>query len=149
MKAFFEDGFTSCISKWAKSTLPENSKPDVLIVTCGRIASEALKAVTELEKSGIKAGIVLLEKLKPYKLSAESVVSFLPKKNGKIVFLEEGIRAGGMGMLMCDELSEMGVLNDYTHAIAAINDDFVLTDKKGIVYELAGISAKDIVRLCK
>ena len=52
-------------------------------------------------------------------------------------------------MLMCDELSEMGVLNDYTHAIAAINDDFVLTDKKGTIYELAGISAKDIVRLCK
>lgn len=149
VKAFFKDGFTSCISKWTRSTLPENSKPDVLIVTYGRIASEALKAVTELEKNGVKAGIVLLEKLKPYRLSAESVVPFLPKRNGKIVFLEEGIRAGGMGMLMCDELSEMGVLNDYTHAIAAINDDFVLTDKKGAVYELAEISSNDIVRLCK
>lgn len=149
VKAFFDDGYISDVSKWTKSSLPENSKPDILIITYGRIASEALKASSELEKNGIRVGIIVLEKLKPYKQSAESIVPFLPRQNGKIVFLEEGIRSGGGGMLVYDELSEMGILDNFSHSIAAINDDFVLTDKKGTVYELAGISAQNIIELCK
>lgn len=146
---FFEHGFVSEGSAWTRSDTKEHSCPDILIVTYGRIAAEAIKASKAIESDGTSVGILLLEKLKPYNESAGSILPFLPKKGGKLVFLEEGIRAGGMGMLLSDELRGLGIADEYDIELVAVDDDFVITDRAMPIYELAGISAKDIENVCR
>mgnify|MGYP003312458554 CR=1 FL=1 len=56
-----------------------------------------------------------------------------------IVFLEEEIRAGGFGMMLCDAMARKNVLPE--HTIMAIDDNFVLQTKNESVYTTAGIDA--------
>ncbi len=130
-----------------RSDIPECSFPDVLIVTYGRIASEAIMAKNELKNHGKSCGIALLEKLKPYEETAKALVPYLPKKGGRIIFLEEEIRAGGMGMMLSSELVKQGSLEGCSYKILA-SDDFVVPQKPENIYETAGISVKDIVEAC-
>ena len=112
---------------------------DVLIVTHGRIASEALKAVDALS-NGLRIGIVLLEVLKPYDNSSEWVRSLLGKKLKAVLFYEEEIKSGGMGMnlaeLLKNDFSEQKIKYD----ILAIDDSFAATSVKGQnAYQMAGV----------
>ena len=95
---------------------------------------------------GINIGIILLEKIKPYVECAESVAKLLPKNAKKLLFLEEEIRAGGMGMMLRDEMYRRGLLNCETE-ILAIDDNFVPRHSNCTVYEDAGISANDILKI--
>ena len=144
-KAFYKDGFgTDEIG--LRSTLPENSKPDLLIVTHGRIAAQALSAADTLEKQGIRCGIVLLEKLKPYGECAERLASYMPREGGAVLFLEEEIRSGGMGICLSDEMRRNEMLNGYSYEIIATDDSFALQEKNENIYDTAGVSAPFIVK---
>ena len=121
---------------------------DVLIVTYGRIAAEALKARMILSERGVSCGIALLEKLKPYGECAEALRGLLPSDGGLVLFLEEEIRAGGMGMMLSDEMDRKGYLLGLRHKILALDDSFALQDKDEDIYVTAGVSAKDIVSAC-
>ena len=44
----------------------DGAELDAVIVTYGKIAKEALAAADELAKDNIRAGVILLEYLKPY-----------------------------------------------------------------------------------
>ncbi len=143
-EAFYADGNIERLS--LRSDIKENSEPDILIVTYGRVASEALKAKAVLSEGGKKCGVVLLERLKPYRETAVSLLPYLPKKDGLVLFLEEEIRAGGMGMMLSSELVRLGEAKDIAYKILAPDDDFVIPEKGQTVYEAAGVSAADIVR---
>ena len=131
-----------------RSDIPAGEKPDVLIVTYGRIVLEAMEAKEKLEREGKKCGIVLLEKLKPYDETAEKLLPYMPKKNGLILMLEEEIRAGGCGMMLTDALERKGHLASYKHIILAPNESFVIPQKGETVYDVAGVSAKHIADAC-
>ena len=120
---------------------------DIVIVTHGKIVKEAMAAAEVLEGKGIKTGIVLLEILKPYGETAERIFSALPQSVKGVLFLEEEIRSGGMGMNLADvmrnELSKRTVSFD----ILATDDDFVATVAKGqSIYDAAGVGREDIIR---
>lgn len=74
-------------------TLIGNKKSDKLIVTYGRIFSNACIAANELKKQGIDVCILKLNKIMPINIKA--VYSAVNYK--EVYFFEEGIKNGGIG----------------------------------------------------
>ena len=144
-KAFYEEGFGSD-GIGVRSTLDKNSAPDLLIVTHGRIAAQALLAAESLSAQGIVCGVVLLEKLKPYGECSEKLLPYLPKQNGAVIFLEEEIRAGGMGVCLSDEMRRRGMLDGLRYEIIATDDSFAVQDRNENIYDTACVSVRFIVK---
>jgi 1-deoxy-D-xylulose-5-phosphate synthase len=127
------------------STSFESGKsPRAVIFTYGRIVKEALGAVKILEEKGIDAGIVLLEQIAPAADIARTAAALIPDGCECVLYLEEGIRAGGAAMLTFDAMLRQSPerLKDKALSILAIDDCFVKTRKNESIYETAGISAK-------
>ena len=130
----------------ATANFAKDESLDAVIITDGIIAAEALAACDKARENGVRAGIILLEKIKPYGECAENTVRLLPSGVEKIIFLEEEIRAGGMGMLLCDEMSRRGMLCGVQTEIMAVDDTFVKRNAGKTMYEDAGICAEDIYK---
>ncbi len=120
---------------------------DAVLITHGRIVSEALKAKKQLEKQGFSLGILLLEQLKPYALTAEEVVRCLPEKPCKVIFLEEEIRTGGMGMLLSDALSDYPKMKNKTVRIIALDDQFGIQTQDESIWKSFGMDCDGIVKV--
>ena len=141
---FYPEGLSRPLGV-AKNYSDEDSLSAV-IVTHGKIVKEALKARDALREQGISVGILLLEFLKPYNRLAEMVREVLPKKNCKILFLEEEIQSGGMGMNLSSQMLAKRQISADSFEILAVNDSFVDRRLPGqSIYEAAGIDAEQIV----
>ncbi len=119
---------------------------DGVIITHGRIVTEALEAAKELEQSGKRIGILLLEQIKPYDSIAKEILPYLPEKECPVLFLEEEIRAGGMGMLLSDALSKHPQMNNKQVHLLALDDSFGVLDENRPIWEAFGLDRKAIVR---
>ena len=113
-----------------------------MILTYGRTVGEALRAKRLLAEAGIAAGVILLETLSPYAPTAKRVASLLSPETDA-VFLEEGIREGGAGMLLWDALTAMGACPRLYRILAL--SDFVTGRSDSPLLSSAGISAEDVV----
>jgi len=120
---------------------PEDS-PSAVIITDGAIVREAITAAEIHKIKNIKVGIILLEKIKPFDKCAELIEALFPK-NTPVIFLEEEIRSGGMGMNISDAMRRRGTLPQ-SYEIMAIDDSFV-HQKSESIYRDAGISYEDII----
>ncbi len=127
---------------------PHDSAEDVdtVIITDGRIVKEAMAAKQILLEKGVRVGIILLEQIKPYEQIATQILPLLPKKEAKIVFLEEEIRAGGMGMLLYDALSGQDKLQNKTVRVMAVDDNFGIPQKGQTILEAVGLDRNSIVK---
>lgn len=96
---------------------PENKQ--VLIITYGRLFSEAAQAVLMLEKEKIHSAILKLNCIKP--ISDDCFKIAIQYK--KVLFFEEGIKAGGIGEHFGIYLIENGYKGNYK--VLAIDDKFV------------------------
>lgn len=112
---------------------------DAVIVTHGRIAAEALAAAELLLTRGIRCGVILLELIKPFARAAEQIAAHLPERPGVLLFLEEEIRAGGMGMLLTDALRTCPRMRNKTVRILAVDDSFAHRDRDLPVWTAAGL----------
>lgn len=120
---------------------------DLVLVTHGRIVKEAMAAQKELEAQGLRMGILLLEQIKPYGEVASHVSALLPQKPCKVIFLEEEIYAGGMGMLLSDALKGYDVMANKTVDILAVKDDFVIQTQAESIWKSAHIDRDEILRV--
>ncbi len=118
---------------------------DGMIITHGRIAAEAIKAKEALAEQGKNIGILLLEQLKPYDETAVQILPLLPEKACKVVFLEEEIRAGGMGMLLSDALLKHEKMQNKEVILMATDDNFAIQNKKEPIYKSVGVDWESIV----
>ena len=128
----------------------DTDAPSFVVITHGRIADEALKAKAVLSEEGISVGIILLEMIKPYSACAESVAELLPDSVKHIIFLEEEIRSGGMGMNLSDAMERMGMLDGIEYEIMATDDSFV--EKRAVgqsIYSAAGVDRDSIVKTAR
>jgi 1-deoxy-D-xylulose-5-phosphate synthase len=111
---------------------------DGVIISYGAVTAEALAAAEALRARGKRVGVLLLEMLSPYEKTAEAVLPYLAGAS-RILFLEEGIRDGGAGMLLGDRLRAMGMLLPYE--VLAIDGHFATPDTPCCLRDYCGISA--------
>ena len=101
---------------------------DAVIITHGRIVKEAMAAAEQL-KGQMQVGILLLEQIKPYDEIAKKVEPFLPKKTCRVIFLEEEIYSGGMGMLLSDVMATASIMQNKTVRVMALRDSFGIQER--------------------
>ncbi|MBQ7336413.1 MAG: 1-deoxy-D-xylulose-5-phosphate synthase [Clostridia bacterium] len=114
---------------------------DAVIVTHGRIVAEAMKAKKILAQKGVRVGILLLEQLKPYEETANMILPLLPENSCQVLFLEEEIRAGGMGMMLSDVLKTKQKMQNKTVRILALEDHFAIQERDEPIWESVGLDA--------
>ncbi|MBE6589137.1 MAG: 1-deoxy-D-xylulose-5-phosphate synthase [Ruminococcaceae bacterium] len=149
VKAFYKDGDVRDVGvRNDFLNTPSDSPEDVdgILITHGRIVKEALFAKEALRERGFSLGILLLEQLKPYEKIAKEILPLLPAKPCKIVFLEEEIRAGGMGMLLSDALLRYEVMKNKSVSILGLEDAFAVPTADASALSLAGLDAGGIVK---
>lgn len=142
----FYGGESHEFSPAARTSYTDPEALDAVIITHGRMAGEALTACQMLAGQGIVCGVLLLELIKPFDRAAGLIEANLPRRPAVVLFLEEEIRAGGMGMLMADKLRGRAVMQNKCVRILAVDDSFVRRDRNIPIWEAAGVDAVAIVR---
>ena len=149
---FYSDKIYESLSCRPDFKVEEIDTIDALIITDGRVVGEAVSAADRwFAQDGKRAGIVLLERLKPYESAADEIAGLLPEHAARIIFLEEEIRAGGMGMMLADMLSRRyseRMSNKNIHILAP-EDTFVIREKNESIYSTAGVSAERVLEILK
>lgn len=144
---FYPDGQeTAALS--CRADFAVDDECDAVIVTDGRVVSEAIAAADLWrEESGKRAGILLLERLKPYELAAACIAEQLPQKPIPVIFLEEEIRSGGMGMLLSDMLTRQypALMANKQVTILAPEDNFVIRERRESIYTTAGVASEQVL----
>ncbi len=140
---FYSSGVPSELS--AVRNFKDEDGIECVIVTYGKIVSEAIKARDILADKGVKCGIILLELIKPYDRCAENIAKLLPDAKAKVVFLEEGVRNGGASMILCDLLRGRPEMENKELTVLAIDDPFTPGEPGKTLYETCKISAADVV----
>jgi 1-deoxy-D-xylulose-5-phosphate synthase len=92
---------------------------DVLIVTYGRLFSEAAAALAKISGKGIGASILKINRIKPIAQNCFDIAS----RFKTVLFFEEGIQSGGIGEHFGIVLNELGF--DGKFRLFAIKDAFV------------------------
>lgn len=119
------------------SDFDKDEAPELVFITYGRIVSHVMKAQKLLCDRGIRVGIVLVEKLKPYAPVCEKIGELIAKAKG-VLFVEEGIMNGGFSMICAERMSAL--LADKHYDISAIDDNFAIADKPCDLYDYLGLS---------
>lgn len=131
-----------------KTNYSDKEKLDVVIITHGTIASQAIKAKEMLALEGINVGIILAERIMPYNSLVSDIEAVLPVKEVKIVALEEEIKAGGFSMMLMDKLKEKKIMQNKKSAIIALEGTFA--DNYGDdIYKSFGLDAMSIIKKIK
>lgn len=146
LQAFYPDGADSDVTPSVRTWQSRQGVAELTIVTHGRIASEVLTAARRLDAQGVCTCVLLCEYLAPFAdLSAE----LAPMLAGKLLFVEEEVRAGGVGMNLADALVQRGALSTHGYAIVATKNGFVTPGAGENIRAAAGVDAAAILRAAK
>ena len=145
LERFFEKDGTQTVAH-ADFFDPEDNA--AVIITYGEIVTEAMTAADKLQARGISCGVILLETLKPYAAPADRIAALLPSHGAAVVFLEEGIKNGGAGMLTFEalRLRHPDRMQNKLTAIQAVDDHFAVQTRNEPIRKTAKISADDVLR---
>jgi deoxyxylulose-5-phosphate synthase len=86
-----------------------------------------------------------LEQLKPYGEIAKQILPHLPEQACKVLFVEEEIRAGGMGMMLSDALSAFEIMKNKQVSILATEDSFGIQEQNEPIWKTVGVDCDSIV----
>lgn len=141
---FYPDGAPDSPGVRVYDTLPS---PRVAIAMHGRMASAVLRVSEKLAEQGIGCRLLLCEYIKPYDRLAEEISHSLSDDLCLFVTVEEEIRAGGFGMLLCDMLERRGAFarGELRRLMIATDDSFALPDAGSDVYRAAGVDDDSIL----
>ncbi len=112
---------------------------DVTVVAEGRCVSRAIFAADLLKDKGIEACVIDVRTIKP--MDFETVFSH-GKKTGAVYTVEEGVRRGGMGELISEEMHRRGI--NIKLRVRAIDDCFVTHANLEDIEEMYGYSTNGI-----
>lgn len=140
-------GFKRCQENGLMRFVKKNYEgcADTVIITYGKIALEAIKAL-ESYKGAEKTGIILLEALDKTDDFINYLIPMISENNGKIIFLEEGIRGGGMGMTLYSLMAHRKELKNKRFEVLAI-DSFGHSVKGEHLFKTCKISCQDILEV--
>ena len=127
------------------TSVTRSAIPATVLITYGRMSENALAALDILHAEGRSVGLIALERLAPY---TELARELLPHLDGvrQILFVEEGVRQGGAGLLLGDALATMGALSSCRYAVSAIDDPFAVPDTLCDLDDLHGLSPTAIAK---
>ncbi|MGV8151380.1 MAG: transketolase family protein [Candidatus Woesearchaeota archaeon] len=114
---------------------------DVLIISCGLMLGESLRAANILAEKGISACVMNMHTIKP--LDKESLLKYA-HKCGAVVTVEEHSIYGGLGSAVAEALS----LSKIPIKILGINDKFGESGTPDELFEKFGLTAENIVQYC-
>lgn len=132
--AFYADGVYDNFE--IRADFANESLLSVLFITYGSIAERVLEAEKILKNKGVSAGTLLVEALAPYGECAARIRPYLARAE-RIIFVEEGIKNGGAGMILANLLSKTARIE-----IAAIEDNFAKPSSICDLYDFVGLSAQ-------
>lgn len=114
---------------------------DVCFWAIGSMVQTALDAAELLEAQGISAGVVNMRFAKPLdvELLREHAQSY-----GKIITLEEGVLAGGVGSAILEEFNENKLLEQCEVRCFGIPDKFVMHGDKKLLFRDLGLDTPTI-----
>ena len=113
------------------------------------MTEEALRAADLGREQGIRIGVLMAERIKPYDMLAREVLTLLPEEKIPVLFAEEEIRAGGFGMMLTDAMRRNGSLEGHPYTILATDDSFVSQDKPEPILRTAGVDAEAMTAAIK
>ena len=146
VERFYSKADFSDISIKTDFTDEEKDSLDGIIITHGRIVSEAIKVVESL-KNNYKIGIILLEVLKPYDEITNKILNVIGKNVRAVLFYEEEIMNGGMGMTLSSSMREDFADRNIKYDVLAIDDSFVAhSEKEQNAYEMANVDYTVVVK---
>ncbi len=144
LDSFYPNGGFTDIHIRGNFDLKSETRLDAVIVTHGRIVCQALAASEKLQAEGKHIGILLLEKLTPYADVAEELAAMLPAYACPILFLEEEIAAGGMGMMLSEAVSVHAVMQNKQVIRMALENPFCTPRAEQSNLEAAGLDQASI-----
>ena len=109
----------------------------------GSMVQSAVQAADKLKEQGIAAGVVNMRFAKP--LDKELLIEHA-KRYGKIVTLEEGVLAGGVGSEVLEILDDAGLLQQCAVLRLGIPDEFVTHGDKKLLFRDLGLDTDAIVQ---
>jgi transketolase len=115
---------------------------DVLIVACGLMVQEALRAAKILEEQKIDATVMNMHTIKP--LDKEALIKYAQKCKA-VVTAEEHSIYGGLGSSVCEALS----LSKVPIKVLGIRDEFGESGKADELFIKFGLTAENIVEYCQ
>ena len=120
--------------------LLEAAHRDVLIVSVGAMAKLSLQVATMLAAQGIGATVIDPRWVVPVPFS----VTELARHHRLVVSIEDGVRVGGIGTRIRQDLRAAGVDTALTEL--GLPDEFLAHGSRDDILEQAGLSAKAIAR---
>ena len=135
LAAFYPNG-ASALTAPAVRVYDSAEKPQVTVITHGRIACEALAAADMLLEQGVSVRIILCEYLAPYDTLSREIEPHLGQM--PLVFYEEEVRAGGFGEGLSHALRTQGGLHR-PYAILAAENGFAVPAVGETVWQAAGV----------
>ena len=121
----------------------EKKKNKILITATGGMYSEVQKAVRAVLLDGGYADVYLLRFIKPFD---ETYFIELASRYDGVVFVEDGVIAGGMGEYLAGLLAENGMKNT---RVLGFEDKFFSHGSREEVLEMAGLSPSHIKKAVK
>lgn len=115
---------------------------DVCFWAIGSMVKPALDAAELLAKDGISAGVVNMRFAKP--LDTELLKAHA-QRYGKIITLEEGVLAGGVGSAVLEYLNQEELLDKCKVLTLGIPDEFILHGDKALLFKDIGLDTPAIV----
>jgi 1-deoxy-D-xylulose-5-phosphate synthase len=118
---------------------------DVAILSYGTRLNECLMAADELAKKGVSTTVADARFAKPLD---EALIRDLVKNHKRLITIEEGSR-GGFGSFVLEFLANQGLLDGQCSVrTMTLPDLFQDHDTPENQYKKAGLTARDIVRIC-
>ncbi len=119
------------------------SAPKNIIVTYGNLLDKVVLAKKILMEKGLEVGIVVIEKIKPYREACDFLLSIIGE-GSHVLYAEEGIKNGGAGMITLEYLRQNERFCDVRYDILAIDDNFASPDSLTDLYDAVGLSENKI-----
>ncbi len=117
---------------------------DCVILSYGRIVSEALKACALLEEQGIRAAVVKVSRLKP--LDGEALKQAVGSCR-LLYILEEGMSRGGLGEAIVSDAAVGKLSLDCARFfVRGVEDRFVPHGKLSLLLSHCGLDAQSVAR---
>lgn len=114
---------------------------DLCFWAIGSMVKPALDAAELLAKEGISAGVVNMRFAKP--LDTELLKAHA-QRYGKIITLEEGVLAGGVGSAVLEYLNQEELLDKCRVFTLGIPDEFILHGDKALLFKDIGLDTPAI-----